>query len=348
MSLLNQTWDTSFFNSEYDFDEKVEYPTLRIQFASMDVIKSLLIDSPFPAFIAEIESGSIYFANNNARTIIPNTSFDGNLLSDYIFTTEGVFKEQLCTFGKKWYLYKETAFANEQGSYLIIELRKRIDVPDSETLESWKKMIEVVVHRFRSPMTGISGYFEMLEADINKEENRRWLQNIYSGINRIFTMMDELEQLYHISTNFKGTDKTFQNILPIIQQSILTLPSELQNRVKFEQPNNPVEFNFDQESLKCILDRLLHNAAIHSDKTSSKITISIGPGNALEIKNSSIIGSKELSFRIFDPFVTTRSDGMGIGLTMALLYAQQFGGTLKLLENNAKNEVSFFILFPDK
>jgi signal transduction histidine kinase len=349
MRILSQNQNTFLLTDPvHNFDDNIECSTLDNQTAIMDVLKSILNDSPYPAFISETASGTLHFVNRAALAIVPSLAQAQSSIHNYISITAFEQAPALCNFGSHWFQYKQTPLSDNDRDFVITELKEREDVPGSKALESWNNMIEVMLHRFRSPLTGISGYLDMLDEDISTEDHQRLFNHINIGIHRLYNMMDELEQLYHIPSDNSNTEAVTQNILPVIQQSIMDLPADIRSRVVFEQPNEPVQFHFNHDNLKRILGRLLQNAGAHSENTTDDIIISIVPEKFIAVKNSGKMASIKVANHIFDPFVTTKSDGLGIGLTMALLHAQQFGGTLKLLEHKPKNELSFLVLFPSK
>ena len=59
----------------------------------------------------------------------------------------------------------------------------------------------------------------------------------------------------------------------------------------------------------------------------------LGPGVAAEVKDI-----------IFEPFVTTKPDGMGMGLSISRSIVESHGGTLRMGHNTPSGAVFFFEL----
>ena len=66
----------------------------------------------------------------------------------------------------------------------------------------------------------------------------------------------------------------------------------------------------------------------------------------IKISNEGSAIPPEINDHIFHPFVTSKANNLGIGLTMALIYTNQFGGTIFQTENGEESKISFTICFP--
>ena len=92
--------------------------------------------------------------------------------------------------------------------------------------------------------------------------------------------------------------------------------------------------------------KLLVENALEYSPENSPVVISQLSENSIKISNECFNMPEEVKEHIFHPFVTSKSNNLGIGLTMALVYANQFGGTIFLTEDGSDGRVSFTICFP--
>jgi signal transduction histidine kinase len=105
----------------------------------------------------------------------------------------------------------------------------------------------------------------------------------------------------------------------------------------------------NSEDLKGVFLNLLLNSAdamtgggtvrISTDTTDSTIRVNVmdeGPGVPPDLKD-----------RIFEPFFSTKKEGTGFGLAMALQTVEGYGGSLKLVENEVNvNGAAFVVKLP--
>jgi len=54
--------------------------------------------------------------------------------------------------------------------------------------------------------------------------------------------------------------------------------------------------------------------------------------------------SEEVAERLFTPFFTTKSEGMGLGLSLCRTVAEQHGGSLEFEQNSPQGSVFIFTL----
>jgi two-component system nitrogen regulation sensor histidine kinase GlnL len=92
-----------------------------------------------------------------------------------------------------------------------------------------------------------------------------------------------------------------------------------------------------------VLLQLLKNSLEHSE-SEVHIIIDEKNGGSIEIQNSNPGIPADVKSRMFHPFVTTKANELGIGLTTALLYVQKLGGVLLFKEN--EEIVSFKLKLP--
>jgi signal transduction histidine kinase len=105
-------------------------------------------------------------------------------------------------------------------------------------------------------------------------------------------------------------------------------------------------WNFDEKSMSRALDNLLLNAVQHAPRGGwIKANVDIrGDHCCITVENSGAPISPELREKIFEPFVSTRGDGAGLGLSIAREIAEAHGGSLRCVES--ENGACFEIEIP--
>lgn len=313
----------------------------------MNLTQTFIADIPHPVFVVGKDSQKIVFANNfaaaNRQELLKGLFFD-EVVQVWGQEIGGL---TLSFFDKHWYSLHTKDFTWQGDSYQVIELRKREDIPDTETLKTWKNMIAVMLHRFRSPLTGIGGYFDMLREGNTDEATEKKFSAIQNGFDKLYDMMDELELLYNIPGEGTETAAAYTNVELIAKGVVLSYPADVKKRLKLNINSEDTGIRCTPANLQFILKSLIQNAVEHSDEGDILIDFSADKGKSITVCNKGEVIPEHLTSQIFYPFITTKTINLGIGLTQAYLYARQCSGTIVLKENSAEKGICFSVCFPD-
>jgi C4-dicarboxylate-specific signal transduction histidine kinase len=119
--------------------------------------------------------------------------------------------------------------------------------------------------------------------------------------------------------------------------------------VNFRQPLPPVPVT--QNQMQQVLLNLILNAIDAVSQNGSSRTIWIDAYMAqdqlyLSIEDSGIGVPVHLEQRIFEPFFSTKPDGLGLGLMVSYGIIEAHGGTLKLVPSVNAKGANFLICLP--
>jgi K+-sensing histidine kinase KdpD len=311
---------------------------------SMDIIQNFITNSPNPIIIMDGDTRRITMANTSAILGSDKMELIGEVFEE-AFPVIGTDSHgaKLVYLKEQFHTFKETDFDWDGKDLRRVEFLHQTDAPDNQTLETWKKMIAVMLHRFRSPLTGVSGYLDLLKDNGSTDEQKKQVAHISDGIDRVFDIMDELETLHNIPTDYGTPSSPVGNLQPILDVALLKKSEEEKKRIQFTEPEGPTQINCNPASLKIILDNLIQNALDHNN---GKVQIEILEHNLIRIHNEGTPIEQEIINNLFYPFITTKATNLGIGLTMALMHARQFKGSIFLSENSTEKGISFDIYFP--
>lgn len=310
----------------------------------MQIIKDLFNGYSAPLLVLHRNNREICFATH------PSSSVDELLGQSFeqavTIVDENISKEPVACLQNQWLSFDERAFTWRDEEYTLIVFKQRNEVPDEETLASWRNMIAVMLHRFRSPLTGITGYVDLLNEYNENEQQEKYFDLIDKGINRLYDMMDELEILYTIDPNAMEDDEESTSLKAekLVESILLDYPADVQKRINVQAIDPDFEFKGNPSSLKNILELLIQNGLQHgADNT---VTVSVPSERLIQISNPGPAIPKDIADNIFSPFVTDKANGLGIGLTLALLYARQLSGTI-FLSTNDDEKITFSLCLPE-
>lgn len=216
-----------------------------------------------------------------------------------------------------------------------------------EKLAAAGRLVRTLAHEVRNPLNNINLSVEHLHDTENDEESRKlYMDIIQRNSNRIGALITEL-----LNSSRPAEMKLEPHILQsIMDESIgetvdrLTLQG-INMQVKY--PDEPVRINADKEKLKLAFSNILVNATEAINHESGKISVIIETD---EKKNTVIISdngcgiSEENISRLFEPYFTSKRNGMGLGLASTLNIIQSNKGSIDV-KSELNNGTSFIITF---
>ena len=225
------------------------------------------------------------------------------------------------------------------------ELKPQSAVP-KDFLE---EMAGNLAHEIRNPLGGIANFVALLSDDQRGEKSKS-VQGILDGIERIDKVVENLTVfskpvvLHRISCDFADIIKSAASIS---KQELG--PEATKFEFVMRLPNRQVFVKVDPELMLKALRNILQNSA-ENMPDGGRIRISLaGPGKSDVLKVTICDDGKGLlngnAEKPFYPFYTTKTYGMGLGLSAARLILQEHGGEI-FLENNRSRGVTATILCP--
>jgi signal transduction histidine kinase len=302
-----------------------------------------------PVFIVDSD-GYIVKINSKALGKQPIKSFIGTDIHSHVFIADSPSITQKAFFRDSWYDLRSELirYNNEECKKMV--LVKEIGYPGIDELKNVQRMSEVLVHRVRSPLTGMQGYLEMVlegEDELNPKSKER-LQKVDNGIQYLFDMMDNLKQIYDQNIVNENPTSASADTKKSVNELINVYPEEIQKKIKVVFNNSGDKFNTDQTTLYSVLSILLSNALEHGGNGDKTVKIQFDSPYQVSITNRGKRIDEKLKNDIFQPFVTSKADHMGLGLTLAYMYAKKSNGNISL-SSNKKDEITFtFSLPPEK
>jgi two-component system, NtrC family, sensor histidine kinase HydH len=221
----------------------------------------------------------------------------------------------------------------------------------SERLAALGQLSAGLAHEIRNPLGVIKGSSEMLNQKLEKSDP---LASELAGY-----ISSEVNRLSVLVTRFLDfarplqTEKRVQEITPLLDRALKSV-SELWKGgpIKVEcvyQPGLPV-LPLDEDFCEQAFVNLIQNAyeAMASEGGTLRLEVSsLQPnrrqGVEVRITDSGPGVPAELREQIFNPFVTTKKTGVGLGLSIVSKIVDEHGGNIRL--ETAPGEGACFILF---
>ena len=308
----------------------------------------LLESIPQPCMIEDLAGGKLIYANSDARN---RFGLARNRLGDVRFAEiltphKAANATNIWRYGANYYKVRENRVeiitagqSLDCKQYVLEEINLTLD---PSVISMAKSMSEVIVHRFRSPLNGMSGFAEILaensrKADDSSEEPS--MKDFSGEIEAIQNGMHTLGEMLDIIKDFTNP------IEPLIQ------PVELQAFIdSFKsrwtgEAAKIIEWKFEQQTqqrlqtdpilLQQILEELLNNALEARTSEVDNILFEVNKNGKIAITNWGTTIPRKNIPAIYQPFFTTKARHLGLGLPKALLMADALEIPL-LLQNNSK------------
>ena len=225
-----------------------------------------------------------------------------------------------------------------------------IKLAKSERETAWREMAKQVAHEIKNPLTPMRLTIQTFERGYSKGQEFS-KQRVKEFSDSLIQQIDTMSSIATAFSDFAEMPEPKKEKLNVVEVVELALDIFNRDQIEFETSSNTIEASFDRTQLIRIITNLLKNAfqAIPENRT-PEISVKISQGASevkISISDNGYGISKSDTKKIFEPSFTTKSSGMGLGLSMIKSIITAYNGTIKF---SSKSNVgtTFKITFPKK
>ncbi|WP_169545549.1 two-component system sensor histidine kinase NtrB [Sneathiella aquimaris] len=219
-------------------------------------------------------------------------------------------------------------------------------------------MATMLAHEVKNPLSGIRGSAQLLEMNAS-DADRALTRLICDETDRICALVDRMEAF----SDDRPIEREAVNIHEVLNHVRLVAENGFAKRVTFTEEYDPsLPFVYgNRDQLVQVLLNLVKNATESVPSDGGEIILTTAyrpgvrlavPGNANRIQLPLEVGirdngpgiSDELLPHIFDPFVTTKTGGSGLGLALVAKIVGDHGGIIEY--DNTTEGACFHIRLP--
>lgn len=206
----------------------------------------------------------------------------------------------------------------------------------------WTGMAKETAHQLGTPISSLLGWLTILE---QHEADEKTLTQIKSDIKRLETISARFSKIGSLP------DKKQTTLSPVVHELIsymqIRMPKSISLQINESGQERVVEIN--TELIAWVLENLIKNS-IDAIRGKGAITIDLSWDNnaTIVIRDTGSGISKKIQKTIFNPGVTTKKRGWGLGLSLAKRIVEQYhNGKLRLIDSSEEGS-AFEILLPLK
>lgn len=230
---------------------------------------------------------------------------------------------------------------------MTMELKKnQMELAELERESAWKEMAKQVAHEIKNPLTPMKLAIQQLIAAY-KEKHGDFDKLFDKVSNTILTQIDNLSQIASEFSRFAKMPSLKIEVVDLIKIISSTINIFINEKVKInlESDLSTALIEADANQLSRMLINFIRNSiqanankiVLKVDKRDDNFEIRIidnGTGIPMEIRD-----------KIFNENFTTKSQGMGLGLSMAKRFIENINGKIEL-ESSSEKGTTFKVIIP--
>ena len=221
-------------------------------------------------------------------------------------------------------------------NYMVQKLREERALEEklreAEHLSGIAQLGKSIAHEIRNPLNFISLSIDHLKTKYipDQGENKEKFESLITSIKH------EIQRLNKLAGDFLDYGKSFRvtlqdvDIEGLIDEVISLVSAKAEKdgiKISFQKGGLP-KLSADPELIKtCIFNIVINAFQAMPENGNLTLTTKVSDGNAYIIIEDTGIGvSKENLPKLFDPFFSTKSTGLGLGLAMTKRVIEEHGG----------------------
>jgi len=261
-------------------------------------------------------------------------------------------------------IYATPSLDREDGVVIVLQERSMADKMDRQLIHrgaarSVTGLAAMLAHEIKNPLSGIRGAAQLLESSVNNDD-RALTRLICDEADRIVKLVDRME----VFSDERPIEREPINIHVVLDHVRRLATSGFARNIRiaddYDPSLPPVYANRDQ-LIQVFLNLVKNAAEVLGDTPDGEITLTTAykPGFRLSVPGSPDKVTLPLEFcvrdngpgvpeelvsHLFDPFVTTKANGSGLGLALVAKIIRDHGGVVEC-ESQPRRTV-FRVLMP--
>ncbi len=228
----------------------------------------------------------------------------------------------------------------EQINQQTIEFKQAIDEN--------KRMVSSISHDFRTPLTSMLGYVQLMKQKNQDPENQKYLSIIEERTQLLGNLVEDFYTLSLLNSEESGQDIEWLNPIILVQEQLATYYEELEthfNHIDIQLDTHAILTELSKNDFQRLMSNLIKNAIQHGTE-SFKVFLMMLNDQAIfyfenKVTHPEKIEVDNLFERMYQADESRSNHSSGLGLAIALKIAEQAGMALSARLNG--NTLSFVL-----
>lgn len=228
----------------------------------------------------------------------------------------------------------------EQINQQTIEFKQAIDEN--------KRMVSSISHDFRTPLTSMLGYVQLMKQKNQDPENQKYLSIIEERTQLLGNLVEDFYTLSLLNSEESGQDIEWLNPIILVQEQLATYYEELEthfNHIDIQLDTHAIWTELSKNDFQRLMSNLIKNAIQHGTE-SFKVFLMMLNDQAIfyfenKVTHPEKIEVDNLFERMYQADESRSNHSSGLGLAIALKIAEQAGMGLSARLNG--NTLSFVL-----
>lgn len=218
----------------------------------------------------------------------------------------------------------------------LLEEQKKQRIAYEKREEKINQMVTDISHDIRTPLTSISGYFQLLDECETEEEKEHYKNIISQRLRTLNVMLDEFFTYSKIKQNRSHNLKEICDVRQILCETLFLFYDDLNAKglqVELAIPEEKFELYGNQEEFGRVFMNIIKNILIHGCEKVHVSMERVGEEIRITFENKTKKAlPRELS-EVFERFykgdmARSDQDSTGLGLSIVKELVQQMGGSV--------------------
>ena len=219
----------------------------------------------------------------------------------------------------------------------------------SEREQAWREMAKQVAHEIKNPLTPMRLTVQSFQRKFDLEDPKK-KKKVDDYSKTLIQQIDTMTSVASAFSNFASMPAQQNETLNVVDVVELTMDIFNEEYIHFKAEEEEIISKIDRTQLIRIITNLVKNAiqAIPENQENKAVCVNIkkAAGNVvITVADNGIGIAKEDFNRIFEPKFTTKSSGMGLGLSIIKNIIENYNGTITFESQKGKG-TTFTVSLP--
>lgn len=221
----------------------------------------------------------------------------------------------------------------------------------AEKMSAVGRLMASVAHEINNPLHSVRNCIHIAgRADLPLADQRKYLQLAQDELNRLTGMVARMLDFYRPGK----LEKEIVQLKTIVDKVVLLIQPQMRDRfiqLKVTVPTNLPAFWGAADQLQQVFFNLVINAmdALEDNKTDRRIWIEANYQDGaicVWVEDSGTGIEPEMESQIFEPFISTKKGGTGLGLAVCYNILQAHGGSIRIVRPQYGEGARFELRLP--